>query len=252
MIVAIIQARIGSTRLPNKVFKDLCGRPLIWHVVDRLKYSKKINKIILATTHNPLDDTLVKWAENEQVAYFRGSEENVLSRFYEAANKSKADIIVRITADDPFKDPEIIDQVIDLLQNKNLDFAYNNLPPSFPEGLDTEVFTYAALEQAYKNSKDVFEQEHVTQYFYRHPDQFSHGNIFHSKDISHLRWTIDTPNDFKLALFVYKMLYKEGMLFKTKDILNLYKDYPELLEINSEESRSEMYKQKTNETDIRN
>lgn len=245
MIVAIVQARLGSTRLPQKVFQKLCGKPLIWHVLDRLRWSHKIDKVVLATTTNFLDDALADWAKLEGVCCYRGSEENVLSRFYYAAKETNATVVVRITADDPFKDPEIIDRVIDLLQRDGVDFAYNNHPPTFPEGLDAEVFTFSALEQAYKLSKDPFEQEHVTQYFYRHPDLFSQGNISHSEDLSHLRWTIDTPNDFKLAQYVYEELYQEGNLFKMNGILDLYKTHPELLKMNSNEKRSTMY-QKNN------
>ena len=144
-IVAIIQARLGSTRFPEKVFANLVGKPLIWHIINRLKYSQKINTIVLATTNTGRDDELAKWAEIESVNLYRGSENNVLERFYFAAKQYSADIIVRITADDPFKEPMIIDKVIEKLLSEKLDFAYNNNPPTFPEGLDTEVFTFKAI-----------------------------------------------------------------------------------------------------------
>lgn len=242
MISAIVQARVGSTRFPDKIFVDLCGKPMIWHIINRLKFSKKIDNIILATTTNPLDDKLFNWANENDVNVFRGNENDVLSRFYEAANENNAGIVVRITADDPFKDPEIIDDVIEMLEKENLDFAYNNNPPSFPEGLDTEVFRFSALKNANENAKDPFEREHVTQYFYRNPDKFSHKNYSYTKDLSELRWTVDTQNDYEMVKKIYEALYKEKEIFLLKDILNYLSEHPEVTGINSNVERSLMYK----------
>jgi len=240
--VAIIQGRVGSTRFPNKIFADLCGKPFIWHVVNRLRYVKAIDKIVLATTTNPQDNELEKWALNEGLDCFRGSESNVLERFYEAAKFYEAKIIVRITADDPFKDPDVIGEVIDLLKNNQIDFAYNNNPPTFPEGLDTEVFTFKALENAFIKAKDDFEQEHVTQYFYRHPELFTQINLLNSENLSHLRWTVDTVDDYNFTKFIYEELYKEGVIFTMNQILELIKQNPEILKLNSQVERSSMYK----------
>lgn len=240
-VVGIIQARMGSTRLPNKVFADICGKPFIWHVVNRLKYSKTIDEIILATTINPMDDVLEEWAKENGIAFFRGSEEDVLSRFYQAAQAGNADAIVRITADDPFKDPEIIDSVVEKLKKQKLDFAYNNNPPTFPEGLDTEVFTFDALEKAQKNSTDPFEREHVTQYFYRNADKFKQTNISYKQNLSYLRWTIDEEKDLKMAKEVYNALYKSDKIFLMKDILDLLKTNPDIALINTNVKRSAMY-----------
>lgn len=241
MVAAIIQARVGSTRFPNKVFAELCGKPLIWHVVNRLKWSKKIQNILLATTLNPADTSLEKWARANNIEVFRGSENDVLSRYYHAALSSKATTIVRITADDPFKDPEIIDKVVDIYFSNNLDFAYNNNPPTFPEGLDTEVFSFQALEKAEKESLNAFEREHVTQYFYRKPEIFKQMNIPYSEDLSFLRWTIDTKQDLEMAKQVYKYLYKENKIFLMNDILRLFKDEPHIKKINMDVKRSNMY-----------
>lgn len=242
MVVAIIQARLGSTRYPRKIFLDLSEKPLIWHVINRLKFSQKINKIVLATTDNHNDDELARWAENEKVALFRGSENNVLERYYYAAKNFSARIIVRITADDPFKDPVIIDKVIDKLINEKLDFAYNNNPVSFPEGLDTEVFTFNALEKAYLHSIDDFEKEHVTQYFYRNKGEFKQANILNEENLSALRWTIDTEMDYIMAKEVYKLLYKANDIFLMDDILEVLKQNPHISQINKEIPRSDMYK----------
>lgn len=241
MIAAIIQARISSTRLPNKVFKQLCGNPLIWHVINRIKHSKKINKIILATTQNEKDDVLVEWAVKNGIEFFRGSENDVLGRYYQAARQYKVDTIVRITADDPFKDHNIIDQVIDLFEEKSLDFAYNNNPPSFPEGLDTEVFSYNALEKAFNNAVDPFEREHVTQYFYRNTSLFSQACLKNPVDLSNLRWTIDTQQDWDMAEIIYNKLYPIKPNFSMFDILELLNSEPYISEINSKVQRSAMY-----------
>jgi len=241
MIAAIIQARTSSTRLPNKVFKKLCGKPLIWHIVNRLKYSKKIDKIILATTQNPKDSKIENWALENAISCFRGSEENVLDRFYQAASRFSVNTIVRITADDPFKDPKIIDQVIKLFEECDLDFANNNNPPTFPEGLDTEVFSYKALQKAWENSEDNFEKEHVTQYFYRNPLLFKQQCLKNSIDLSYLRWTIDTQLDWKMTDIIYSKLYHSNTIFYMDDILDLLSKDPTISKINSMEIRSCMY-----------
>jgi spore coat polysaccharide biosynthesis protein SpsF len=242
MITAIIQARVGSTRYPNKIFAKLAGKPLIYHVVDRLKKSQRIQNIVIATTINPLDDAIEQWACQNNINCFRGDEENVLSRFYFAAKKFNANIIVRITADDPFKDYEIIDNVIDVLINEQLSFAYNNNPPTFPEGLDTEVFTFDALEEAHNKSNSLFEKEHVTQYFYRNKNSFPQTNVFHDVNISNLRWTIDTQKDMEMARRVYDSLYCENEVFSMNDILQLINKNPEIALINQDVQQSTMYK----------
>lgn len=243
-IAAIIQARTGSTRLPNKVFLDLEGRPLIWHVFDRIKDSKFINQFILATTDNKKDDELESWAFDNKISIYRGSENNVLDRYYQAAKCFKADIVVRITADDPLKDVKIVDEVIKELLVKDVDFTFNNNPVSFPEGMDVEVFKFTALEIANRNSVDLFEQEHVTQYFHKNPLIFTSRNVSFHKDLSFLRWTIDTQQDYKFAQLVYKNLYNFNKYFEFQDILKLIDSNPELALINNNEKRSEMYKNK--------
>jgi spore coat polysaccharide biosynthesis protein SpsF len=244
MIAAIIQARTGSSRLPNKVFRLLCDKPLIWHVCNRLKGSQKIEKIILATTQNPMDDSLEDWALENEIPCFRGSENNLIDRFYNAANHFSVDTIVRITADDPFKDYEIIDKVISLFEDNDLDFAYNNNPPTFPEGLDTEVFSFKALEKAWKESTDDFEREHLTQYFYRNPSLFRQQCLKNKTNLSYLRWTIDTIADFEMTEMVYNKLFNLKNVFNMSDILVLLKKEPEIAKININEKRSAMYNKK--------
>lgn len=244
MIAAIIQARTGSTRLPNKIFKELGGQPLIWHVVNRLKPARRIDKIILATTDKPQDDILEEWALKNSLACFRGSEEDVLMRYYETARKFKVDVIVRITADDPFKDPDIIDQVIDLFHKENLDFAYNNNPPTFPEGLDAEVFSFRALEQAHRQAREPFDREHVTAYLFKNPALFKQKCLTYREDLSYLRWTIDTPQDLAMAEAVYNELSPRRAIFSMSDILALLERKPEIAGLNSQVKRSALYNKK--------
>lgn len=241
MVAAIIQARLGSTRLPGKVLKRINGDPLIKIVINRIKKCTRIDKILLATTVNPLDDELVKWCIDNGVDFFRGNETNVLERYYEAGKSIEAEVIVRITADDPFKDPAVIDTLIGMLMTDDLDFVYNNNPTSFPEGLDTEVFKFTAIEQAYNANTTDFEKEHVTQYFYHNPSIFKMKNYAYKEDVSNIRLTIDTKEDFELAKIIYSKLSPNGEMFYLKDILKLLEKEPHLLDLNKNIKRSLMY-----------
>lgn len=244
MTAAIIQARMGSTRLPGKVLKQLNGKPLLANIISRIEKCKKIDQVMVATTTNPNDDKLVDWCLKNQIKCFRGDENNVLKRYYDAATFIHADIVVRITADDPFKDPQIIDAVVDQLQTNQLDFSFNNCPPSFPEGLDTEVFTYSAIKRAYESQTTDFEKEHVTQYFYHNPKDFKMKNYSYNKDISYLRLTVDSEEDFLLAKKIYKVLSPHGEMFYLNDIMQLFEREPELFQINQNVKRSAMYANK--------
>ena len=156
MITAIIQARMSSSRLPGKVMMEFSGNSLLGHIIERISYSKHLSRIVVATTDNPREVPLIDWLEKWGIDYFRGSESNVLNRYFEAAKYFNAKHIARITSDDPFKDPVIIDQVADLYFNESLDFAYNNNPPSYAEGLDAEIFSFNALSIAESDSQDSF------------------------------------------------------------------------------------------------
>ena len=233
---------MSSTRLPGKALMNLAGYPLLKHVVDRSLASQTVDQIVLATSDSSADDVLAAWAKNAGLVCYRGSEVDVLDRYYGAARACGAKVIARVTADNPFRDPTVVDRVVRHLQERELDFAYNNKPPSFPEGLDTEVFTFAALEEAANMAQDPFEREHVTQYFYRHPERFRQENIACDRQLSHLRWTIDTAADFLMAEAVYERLYTEGNIFLMDDILALIEVYPEIAAINMGEERSYMHR----------
>jgi len=241
MIAAIIQARTNSTRFPNKIFASIEGQPLISHIVKRLSQSKMIEKTVIATSLNDADNYIEEWCNTNNILCFRGSEDNVLERFYQTATKFNIDIIVRITADDPFKDAEIIDEVINLLINEKLDFCCNNNPPTFPEGLDTEVFTFDALKKAYEFAVDPFDLEHVTQYFYRNPGKFKQKNLKNIVNLSSYRWTIDEPEDLEFAKIIYSKLYKVNNYFGYREILKFIEENPNIIEINKSIKRSALY-----------
>jgi spore coat polysaccharide biosynthesis protein SpsF len=240
--VAIIQARTGSTRLPNKIFLKLANASLLSHVVNRLRPSKEINKIVVATTTSPKDDGVEEWCVNNYVDIFRGSEENVLDRYFQAAKEFNADIIIRVTADDPFKDYRLIDQAVQIIKDKNYDFVCNNNPVSFPEGLDVEVITMDALSKSFVNATSSFEKEHVTQYIHLNKNLFKIFNIHNDEELSHYRWTIDTEEDYLFVKEVYGLLYKKDIIILPEDIYKLLRKKPNLLEINREVKKSDLYK----------
>jgi spore coat polysaccharide biosynthesis protein SpsF len=239
---AIIQARCGSTRFPNKVFALIDGKPLLWHVVNRLKYATKIDDIIVATTVSEKDDKIEEWCKENNVHCFRGSEENVLNRYYSASEAFPSDYVVRITADDPFKEPKVIDAVITKLIEEGYDHVTNNLPPSFPEGLDCEAFKKSALDRSEKEAETAFEREHVTQYIYHHPEIFKIGNVSNGENLSYLRWTVDKDVDFEMvkAVYAHRNPENKGILLMD-EILDILKANPEIEKINSEVERSAMY-----------
>lgn len=233
MIAAIIQVRTGSTRLPDKVLIDIAGKPLLEHVLDRVRLSRLIDKIIIATTTKERDRVILEIAQSWGIESYAGSEEDVLDRFYQAAKMYRVDTIVRISPDDPFNDPEVNDKVISYyLKNKdNLDYVSNTIKPTYPEGLDVEVFSFDALEKAWKEAKKPSEREHVTPYIRNHPEIFRLANVENSEDLSHLRCTLDYEEDLHFVREVYARLY-HGQVFLIKDILALLHAEPELAQIN--------------------
>jgi len=232
-IVAIIQARMGSTRLPNKTLLEISGKPLLGHIIERVKASRTIHEIIVATTTDPQDKSILDLAVRYGVKRFAGSKDDVLDRFYNAAKLSSAEIIVRITADDPFKDPQVIDRIVRYFRSRpNLDYASNTIEPTYPEGLDVEVFSFKALEQAWAEAKLPSEREHVTPYIWKNPTKFRLANVKYKRDLSGFRWTLDYEEDLKFTREIYARLYSPGKIFLMDDILELLKKEPHLIFIN--------------------
>jgi spore coat polysaccharide biosynthesis protein SpsF len=240
-VVAIIQARMGSTRLRGKSLVEIEGRPLLSHIIERVRESQKVDEIVVATTNGSDDLAIVRRANEEGVSIYRGSDEDVLDRFFRAAEMAAASTIVRITADDPFKDPAIIDLVVGaLLIDPQLDYVSNTIRPTFPEGLDVEAFTMAALETAWREARLPSEREHVTPYIWTHPERFHVRNIENSQDFSALRWTLDYEADLQFAREIYRRLYK-GKVFYMNDVLSLLRREPSLGKINEGIVRNAAY-----------
>lgn len=233
-IVAIIQARMGAERLPKKVLMDIEGRPMLWHVVGRLKQSKLIENIVVATTESIEDDSIESFCKEHSIDFYRGSEKNVLDRYYHAAKLYKANIVVRITADCPLVDHVIVDKVISgyLANIDNCKGACNIIRRTYPRGLDTEVISFSALEQAWKNVDKDYQREHVTAYMYEHPELFKIYSVENDRDLSHLRWTVDEEADLKFVREVYKRLYREKEVFQSQEVIELLERTPALININ--------------------
>lgn len=233
-IVAIVQARMGSTRLPGKVMKTILDKHVILWDIDRVSLSKLIDEIVVAIPFGEQDDVIADTIEeyNNKILISRGSEGDVLDRYYNAAVQTNADVVVRITSDCPLIDPVVVDHVIEQFLNNDCDYCSNSLQRTYPRGLDTEVFSFDALSKAWNESKKNYEREHVTPYIIENPDKFKLLNVSNNIDLSHLRWTLDTKEDFEFIDAVYQRIYPEKQMFFIDDVLALLDKEPGLIDIN--------------------
>ena len=260
--VAIIQARMGSSRLPGKVLLDLDGKPMLQHVIERTQRTRSLDSVIVATTTDPTDDPVAAFAASIGIACTRGSLHDVLDRYYQAAKQHQAEVIVRITADCPLIDPDVIDQVVGLITDYSAfriphsDFACNRLPPpfgrSFPIGLDVEACTFAALERAWQESTETFHREHVMPYIYEgthltdqspitnhqllstgiSPRNFKIAQLHHTPDYGEMRWTVDTPEDLAFIREIFTHL-RDKPNFTWYDVREIVQQHPEIAQINA-------------------
>lgn len=226
----IFQARANSTRLKNKIFKKINHKTILELFINRIKRVKKIDCIIAATTLSKKDNKTAHIARINGVNVFRGSEKNVLSRFYKAATKYNLDLIIRCNADCPFIDPKLIDKMLKLYKRKD-DYFSNILNPTFPSGMHIEIFKYNSLKKAYNLAKNRIDKEHVTTFIYNNPRLFNIANYKNNKNLSFHRWTLDFKEDFIFIKTIFKeMNYKEH--FNTNQILKLLKKKPNIMKIN--------------------
>ena len=242
MILAIIQARTGSTRLPGKVLIKIEGKTVINHVIDRVSKSNNVDKVIVATTLSEGDLELVKEVSSLGHLVFCGSENDVLDRFYQVAKVYKPSHIVRITADCPVIDPKVIDLVISQHLESNADYTSNTLEAPYPDGQDVEIFSFEALTKAWKEAKLASEREHVTPFIKLDESAFSINKVLSNDDLSNMRWTLDEKEDLELITIIFKELYSEDKLFSMEDILGLYEQNENLKNINKMHLREEGYR----------
>lgn len=240
-LIAIIQARMCSTRLPGKVLLNLEDKTVLEHVVNRVTSSKYVDKVVVATTINRKDLQIVNLCSNQGISVYCGSEDDVLDRYYQVAKLFEADNVVRITSDCPVIDYNIINEVISLHLKSKADYTSNILPETFPDGQDVEVFTFESLRNAWKNAKLLSEREHVTPFMRNHPEIFNHSNLSYRKDISQKRWTLDNNEDFEFLKLVYKNLYSKDHLFDMDAILRLINENQQIEQINQHIVRNEGY-----------
>lgn len=250
-VVAIIQGRMSSSRLPGKILADIAGQPMLTRVFTRTSRARTLDEVIFATTTDASDDPVAEYCGFSGIPCARGSLYDVLDRYYQAAKESKADVVVRITADCPVIDPQLIDDVVITLLDEDLDFVCNRLPPpwmrTYPIGLDVEACTFTALQQTWKEAKEPQHREHAMPYFYEgvqlspvsrlcsegtSPRGFKIAMLNHSTDLGDYRWTVDTPEDLEFMRQVYARFAGRDD-FTWKDVLDLVHDRPKLMDINA-------------------
>ena len=237
MIGCIIQARMGSSRLPGKaLMKSDSGKPLLYYVTNQLRYCSKVKNLVIATTTNQEDDEIEKFANNNSINVFRGKEKDVLDRYFQCAKKHSFSTIVRITADCPLIDPQIVDKVIEQFFSENCDFATNTLTRTFPIGTDVEVFSFSALNKAWENAQLPSEREHVTPYFHN-KENFKIINVENDKNISNLRLTVDRIEDVELIKQILNNISINPI--HLENTLELFLRKPELIEINKHINHNE-------------
>lgn len=231
---------MGSERLPGKVLMTLQKKTILEHIVNRLRLSNNINDIIIATTINQEDEKIIELAKKINVKYFTGSEKDVLGRYYYAAKEYKSDIIIRITADCPLIDYEVLDKMLNIFierhNEENIDFLSNTdvVEETFPRGLDIEIFTFAAIKRAFYEGKKEYEREHVTPYIYKNPNIFKLHGYMNEVNYSNYRLTVDTMEDFNLVKFIYDKCYSEKKYFNLNDVIEVFNDYPEIVNLNKD------------------
>jgi spore coat polysaccharide biosynthesis protein SpsF len=231
--VAIIQARIGSSRLPGKVLLDLAGEPMLARVVNRVRRAETIDEVVIATTTEQADDELAAVCTTRGWRFFRGSQDDVLDRYYQAAMEYGAGLIVRITSDCPLIEPEIIDRVVHELLDSSppADYACNFLPKrTFPRGLDVEAFGFDTLRVLWKEDQNPAWREHVTQFLHHHPERFAIRGVQNDRDLSAIRWTVDTHQDFDLVRRIYEGFGHDR--FSCREVVTLLEENPQWLDLN--------------------
>jgi spore coat polysaccharide biosynthesis protein SpsF len=241
MVLAILQARYSSSRLPGKVLSPILGQAMLARQIERLRHVRNIDQLLIATSHEASDDCIEALAQDLGVFCFRGSLNDVLDRFYQAAKLFQPDYVVRLTGDCPLAEPSLIDAVIEACLRAQADYAANTLTPTFPDGLDAEAMTFDALETAWREAALPSQREHVTPFIYQHPMRFKLASVTQARDLSDLRWTVDAAADLEFVRRIYERLYPSNPVFGMREILALLEAEPKLRQINLGFVRNEGY-----------
>lgn len=241
MRLAVIQARMGSSRLPGKVLRPLLGKPMLQHIVERVGTASSVGAVVVATSDRPADEAVATLCDRVGIACFRGSENDVLDRFWRAAKAHDGNPVLRVTGDCPFADPELIDRLFAFFTEGGLDHcgvatgagAARAVENRWPDGLDAEWMTFQALDRAYREATESLDREHVTPYLWRNKHIFRTAMMFAPADYSKLRWTVDNEADFTFVKSIYEALYSPRRPFVLEDILRLLETKPELSAVNA-------------------
>lgn len=238
--LGVLQARLSSSRLPGKVLRPLLGEPMLLRQIERVRRSKVIGDLVVATSSQPEDDAIAALCQRIGVRCMRGSLDDVLDRFYRAAAADAPEHVVRLTGDCPLADPELIDAIVGFHRNGGFDYSSNCLPPTFPDGLDVEAVRFDVLEAAWREAALPSEREHVMPFIWRRPERFRLGNFENpAGDQSWLRWTVDEASDFELVTRIYEALYPANAEFGTREIMALLERQPDLATLNTHHPRNE-------------
>lgn len=240
-IVAIIQARVGSTRLPNKILLKLEGKTVLEHILARVSHSKFINSLLVAAPSSSVNEPIVRLCSRLEIGVYLGAQDDVLDRYYQTALCAGASYIVRITSDCPLIDPTIIDAVIKYHLEKEGDYTSNTIEPTFPDGEDVEIVNFSTLRDTWKAATLPSEREHVTPYIIKHPEKYKLNNLTNTVNLSLKRWTLDYPKDYDFVKRIYAGLYRKKHFFTMDDIITYLKTNPKIEMINASLKRNEGY-----------
>lgn len=243
-VVAVVQCRMGSKRLPGKVMSDISGRPMLWYITDRLRHSKLIDEVVVATSTRDENLPIVRFCEDNGMTCYVGKEEDLVDRFYQTAIKHSAEAVVRITADCPLVDPEICDKVIEVFLENNGKYEYvSNCRPfsTYPHGLDVEVISFGLLERLWKEVKDPFRREWFTTVIFENPATYEQFCVKSPRDLSGIRLTVDYPEDLELVRYVFERLYRKNSCFFLRDIMDLLASDPSIFSVNDKYKKDEAY-----------
>lgn len=231
-VTAIIQARMGSSRLPGKILKEVNGKSLLLHQINRLRLCKEIDQIVIATTTEKIDHQIVTFCEKNNVLFYRGSEQDVLDRYYRAWEQYGGDTVVRLTSDCPLIDPETVDEILTFFKANQFDYVSNTIDRTYPRGLDTEVFTREVLETIHEKAYLERDREHVTAYIYTNPNQFNIGSFIGKEDYSKYRWTVDTEEDFQLIKNIFEAFTGKEEQLILSNIVKVMEENSEWIHLN--------------------